>query len=461
MNKIFKPFIAILKIIYKIVDKLIVTPISKLVYRISKLGKNNGGRIEKILNRPIVLLYLSLALALLIFYKTNDQVFSYMENEAEILNNQKINVIYNSEKYVVEGLPKTVDITLIGSKSSLFLAKQIGDHKVVLDLTNYEPGTYKAKLKYNHSMSKINYKLDPSIVSFTISEKESKVFDLDYDLINVDKFNEQLNIENVSMEKNEIIIKGSKNTLDSIATVKALIDLEKVNISTKGEYDINNAQYSGSIRLVAYNKKGNRVKNIEMVPNNMGAKIKVESYSVELPVKVTTSGDITTGYAINSINSSISKVTVYGDQEVLDTLSYIEAPIDVTGLSTDKTFSGVKLTKPAGVRSMSATTTSVTVTLDSEATKEFDGIVIESRNLANGYTVAALSESDRTIKVIAKGVKSALDNLEASKIKAYIDLTGYNTSGTYEVEVKLETDDSRFTLLSASSKVNIKISKSS
>ena len=71
------------------------------------------------------------------------------------------------------------------------------------------------------------------------------------------------------------------------------------------------------------------------------------------PVKVVTSGSITTGYAINSINSSVAKVTVYGDQEVLDNLSSIEAPIDVTGLSTNKTFSGVTLTKPAGVRYMS------------------------------------------------------------------------------------------------------------
>ena len=109
---------------------------------------------------------------------------------------------------------------------------------------------------------------------------------------------------------------------------------------------------------------------------------------------------------------------------------------------------------------MSETTTSVTVTLDQESSKEFPGIVIESRNLANNYTVSALSESDRTITVIAKGVTSALDSLDASKIKAYIDLSGYTEVGTYEVEVKLETDDSRFTLVSTNSKVRIKISKS-
>ena len=72
--------------------------------------------------------------------------------------------------------------------------------------------------------------------------------------------------------------------------------------------------------------------------------------------------------------------------------------------------------------------------------------------------VSALTENDRTITVLAKGVSSALETLEASKIKAYIDLTGY-TAGTYEVEVKLETDDSRFALVSTTSKVNIKITK--
>ena len=454
MSKIFKPFIIILKVLYRIIDKLIVTPISKLIYRIGQLGKNNNGRFEKVLNRPIVLLYVSLICSLLVFWLIDAKVLSLVDNEAEIINDQKVNVIYNEENYVVEGVPESVDITLIGSKSNLYLAKQIGDHKVVLDLTNYGPGTYKVKLKYNHSMNNVSYKLDPSTISIKISEKDSMVFNLTYDLVNEKKLDKKLNINSVTLDKNEIIVKGSKETLETISNVKALIDVGSIGLTNKGEYDVD------SIKLVAYDENGNIVKNVEMVPNSISAKIKVDSYSVELPIKVVTSGNITTGYAINSINSSVSKVTVYGDQEVLDNLTYIEAPIDVTGLSTDKTFSGVTLTKPAGVRDMSDNTTSVTVTLDTESTKEIEGIVIESRNLASGYSVAALSEEDRTIKVIAKGVPTALENLDISKIKAYIDLSGY-TAGTYEVPVKIETDDSRYTLVPANSKVNIKISKSS
>lgn len=454
MNKILKPIIALFKVLYNILDKLIVTPISKLIYRINKLGKNNNGKLEKILNRPIVLLYISLICAIAVFYLVDSKVISLVDNEAEVITGQPVNIIYNEENYVVEGVPETVDITLIGSKSNLYLAKQIGDHEVVLDLTDYEPGTYKVKLKYNHSMNNVSYKLDPGTVSIKISEKESEVFNLSYDLVNENKLDKKLNISSVTLDKSEVIVKGSRETLDTISNVKALVDVEAAGLTNKGEYEVD------SIKLVAYDHNGNKVNNVEMVPNNINAKVKVDSYSVELPVKVVTSGNITTGYALNSINSSVTKVTVYGDQEVLDTLSAIEAPIDVTGLSTDKTFSGVTLTKPAGVRYMSDTTTSVTVTLDQETSKEFAGIVIESKNVAEGYTVSALTENDRTITVIAKGVSSALESLDASKIKAYIDLSGY-TAGTYEVEVKLDTDDSRYTLVSTTSKVNIKISKSS
>lgn len=454
MNKILKPIIALLKIIYNILDRLIVIPISKLIYRISKLGKNNNGKLERILNRPIVLLYVSLLCAIAVFYLTDSKVISLVDNEAEVITGQPVNIIYNEENYVVEGVPETVDITLIGSKSNLYLAKQIGDHKVVLDLTNYDPGTYKVKLKYNHSMNNVSYKLDPGSISIKISEKESEVFNLSYDLVNENKLDKKLNISSVKLDKSEVIVKGSRETLDTISNVKALVDVEAAGLTNKGEYEVD------SIKLVAYDHNGNKVNNVEMVPNNISAKVKVESYSVELPVKVITTGNITTGYALNSINSSVTKVTVYGDQEVLDALTSIEAPIDITGLSTDKTFSGVTLTKPAGVRYMSETTTSVTVTLDQESSKEFTGIVIESKNVASGYSVSALTENDRTITVIAKGVSSALENLDASSIKAYIDLSGY-TAGTYEVEVKLQTDDSRYTLVSTTSKVNIKISKSS
>ena len=452
MNKIIKIFINFFKCIYRIIDKLIVTPISKIIYKLNEILKNNGGKIEKLLNRPNVLIYVSLISAIAIFLVIDMQVLDLTNQEAEIISGQEVKVVYNQEEYVVEGVPETVDITLIGSKSNLYLAKQIGEHEVLLDLTGYTIGTYKVKLTYNHSITSVNYKLDPMTVTVKISKKESAIKPLTYDILNEEK-DSKLTINEVELDRSEVIVKGSKESLDKVAKVKALIDLKKAGITEKGEYNVD------SVTLVAYDNEGNRMENIEVVPNKVSAKLKIDSYFVELPVKVVTGeGKLTKGYAISSISNTVTKVEVYGEKEVIDELTYIEAPIDISGLSTDKTFN-VNLAKPNGVRYMSETSAKVTITVGPEASKTFEDIAVESINLANDFSVSAATEEDKTIDVIVKGVQSALDNLDPSQIKAYIDLSGYNTEKSYEVEVKLSIDDPRFSLVSTKQKVNINVVK--
>ena len=211
-----------------------------------------------------------------------------------------------------------------------------------------------------------------------------------------------------------------------------------------------------SIVLVAYDNEGNRLSNVEIVPGKISASVTVDSYYAELPVKVVTEGTLTTGYAINSVTSSVSKVGVYGDEEAIKSLSYIEAKINVNGLSTDKTYN-VSLIKPTGVRYISESSTKVDVKLEKESSREITGIVVERENLGNGYNVTAYSEEDRNITVIVKGVSSVIDSLEASDIKAVIDLSGY-TPGTYDVKVKVVVNDVRVTALPKSETVKIRIS---
>lgn len=449
MNKIFKPIILFFKAIYRFIDRLTVTPISRLIYRLSELSKNNSGKIERLLNRPNVLLYISLFSAIALFVLIDTKAINLVTDEAEILSDQPVNVIYNEEAYVVDGVPETVDITLIGRKSSLYLAKQLGEHEVVMDLSGYGVGTYKVKLKYNHSVESVDYKLDPGTVTVKISEKVSDVKTLDYDLLNEDKLDKKLSIKSVELDRNEVIVKGSKETLDKVAKVKALIDLEAAKLTEKGTFTVD------SIILVAYGSDGKKIDNVEIVPAKISASLTVDSYYVELPVKVVTTGTINSGYALSSVTSSVTKVGVYGDETEIKKLSYIEAKIDINKLNSDKKFN-VTLTKPAGVRYLSETNTTVEVKLDTESSKEFSNIIIESINLGTGYSVNAISEEDRTIEVIAKGVSSVLDTVDTSKIKAYIDLSGYGP-GTYDVPVKVSSDDVRITLVPKRATVKVKI----
>ena len=449
MIKIFKAIINFFVGIYKLLDKLVIVPISRFIYRISELLRNNSGRLEKILNRPNVLIYISLFCAIALFLLIDTKSLSLLNDEAEVLNDQPINVIYNEEAFVVEGLPKTVDITLIGRKSDLYLAKQLGEHEVVLDLSNYGTGTYKVKLKYNHNIETVNYKLDPSTLSVKISEKVSGSKTLTYDLLNEDKLNSKLNNKNIALDRNEVIVKGTNETLEKIAKVKALIDLKAANLTEKGTTTVD------SIILVAYANDGTILDNIEIVPAKISASITVDSYSAELPVKVVTEGNLTTGYALSSANSSVQKVTVYGEEEAIKELSYIEAKINIENLSTDKTFN-VSLTKPAGVKYMSESNATIDVKLETETSKEISGISVKPINLGDRLKAAAASYEDQNITVIVKGASSALEKLEAKDIIATVDLSGY-TTGTHEVKVEATTSDIRISVIPKVSTIKVRI----
>ena len=52
INKILKFFVKIFKILYRILDVLIITPISKSVYWLLDGLNNKNGRLDKFLNNP-------------------------------------------------------------------------------------------------------------------------------------------------------------------------------------------------------------------------------------------------------------------------------------------------------------------------------------------------------------------------------------------------------------------------
>ena len=194
-----------------------------------------------------------------------------------------------------------------------------------------------------------------------------------------------------------------------------------------------------------------------MAPNKINASVVVDSYYAELPVKVVTTGNIKSGYAISSLNSSVQKVGVYGDEEVIKKLQYIEAKIAVDEITKDTNIS-VALEKPSGVRYMTEATTNVEIKVDQEISKEFEGISLEYSNLANGYTAGMGPGTDNTVIVIAKGVSSVLDVFDTTKISATVDLSGL-TAGTHEVEVKVTSDDVRVQLIPKVKTVKIVIIK--
>ena len=452
LNSILKFFKVIFKAIYKVIDIIIVTPLSKLVYFIGDKLNNKNGRFDKFLGNPNTLIYLSLLCALCAFFAVDSKVINLVETEATVLSGQKITAEYNEEAYVVEGIPESADLVLMGRKSDLYLAEQLGDHKITLDLTGLGEGTHKVSLKYNNPINSLDYKLDPSRVTVVIYKKVSESRTLTTDIINMDKLNDTLVISSVKLDRDEVIIKSYKNKLETVASVKAIVDVNALSTSTAGSYKLDN------VKLVAYDEKGTEISDIEIIPETVSATVMITSPSKVVPIKIVPIGNVASGSAISSITSNINNVTLYGEENILDTIDEISIEIDVNGLSVDKTYQET-IVKPNGIRSMSETNATIKVKMETETSKEFADIPLVFENLdTTKYKALASSASDTKVNVVVKGVSTILEKLDSNNIKAYVDLSDLS-EGTFEVPVMVTGTDLKLSYSSRTTKVTVIITK--
>ena len=454
MNKILDLVIAFFKAIYKIIDRFIITPISRFLYNISELIKGKS-YLNRLINRPKFLVYASLVLAVTMFFLIDSKVINLVENESEVITNIPVTVKYNNEAYVVEGVPKYVDMVLTGRKSDIYLAKQLGEHEVILDLTDYQPSNvaHKVKLTYTKSIKSLSYKLNPTYANVTIKNKVSALQTVSYELLNLNKLNSKLSVESVTLNKSEVVVKGSAETLNEIAAVKALIDLNNSDLKDASSYELEN------IPLVAYDSKGKIISDVEIVPGTLNATIKLDTYSVQVPISVQTTGKLLTGKAISKIsinNNDTYSVEIYGDKESISNIKSVPVTINVAGQggNANKSYT-VSLSKPQGVKYMSADMVTINLSFDDEKqrTIEIKPNTIIPRNLNSSLVANATTNANIVVQV--KGVQSVIDELKPEDINAYIDLSKYGT-GEYNVEVKIDNNDPKITYVVGSS-LGIKI----
>ena len=450
LKKLGRAVYRFIEAIYKIIDKIIITPISKLMIMIMKLFRTNNKPFDRLLNNKIFLIVFSLILAFTAFVIVDKNADIMLNKSADVLTNQELKALYNEEAYVVEGLPDKVDITLIGRRADLYLAKQYPNDEVIVDLRDLRAGTHEVALKYNGTVSSVEYKLTPSTVAVVIYEKLREARTITAEILNEQKMDTRYNVSNISFSRNEVYIKGAAYKLEQVAIVKALVDVSKIVNPSVGTTTLKD------IPLVAYDSNGEKV-DVEIVPKTVDATLDITSPSKEVPLRVVPEGNVVFGKSIDSITLSETKVSIYGDSESLDKITSIPVKINVNDLNKNTEFN-VNLSKPSGVKEMSISSVVVKVTLDSITEKKVTGVSIETKNLDNGLVAQAASKEDSSIDVIVKGTENNLKNITADNIKAVVDLQGLS-SGTHEIEVIVTGDDVKLSYTPQKTKVKIIIRK--
>ena len=144
----------------------------------------------------------------------------------------------------------------------------------------------------------------------------SRQFDIGYDYINTDKIDSKLVLGKPEFETTRVNVRASQETLDSIAFVKALIDVAG-----------HDATFETNAPLVAYDKNGYPV-NADITPSTVKVKVDMTTPSKEVPIVLETTGVVPDGMAIESIAMDHQSVTIYAPESVLSKVDKITVSLD-------------------------------------------------------------------------------------------------------------------------------------
>lgn len=356
----------------------------------------------------VVSLVLAVLLYAIVNYNALSTSFQSSLRYSKTLSDVTVLAKYNSDTFEISGLPEKVDVILTGDAANVTSAANAENGTVICDLDGLTEGEHEIKLTTEGYGNNVNVVVNPTNVNVVMKKKTTRQFDISYDFINQDKMEQIYSAGTPEFEYTKINVRASKDTLDSIAFVKALIDVSGQS-----------ADFEQDAVLVAYDSSGKPV-NADIVPNTVHAKVPVTSPNKSVNIQVQVSGEVPDGKAIDSITMDQQTVTIYGSETTLANIDQVVVTLDAGTLTKDSTVLR-PIVLPAGVTSATNTQVTMNITLADAEEKTIDDIPINVIN-NNKHYKASQPDNKTTTSVTVKGTKNNIDKLAADDINVYIDM---------------------------------------
>ncbi len=355
--------------------------------------------------------FVSLILAVMMYavvnYNSRASIYTNTLRTAKDLTNLTVTAKYNADTFELSGLPETADITITGDATSVTSAANV-DGVIFADLEGLTEGTHEVKLEAEGYGANVSIKINPSTAVVTLKKKTTQAYDLSYDFINLDKMENIYSVGTPVFEFTRVNVRASKDTLNSIAFIKALIDVSGQT-----------ADFTQDARLIAYDANGLPVV-ADIYPSTIEVTVPVTSPNKTVPIAVEVTGDIPEGQAIDSIEMDQQSVTIYGPESVLGQIDQVVVTLNASTITKDSTIMR-PITLPAGVNSSNINQITVSIKLAEGSSRTIDDVKINYRNNVNNYK-ASTSDNKTTTSVTVFGTEANIANITADNINVYVDM---------------------------------------
>ncbi|ASF37783.1 hypothetical protein CEH05_01065 [Halobacillus halophilus] len=267
--------------------------------------------------------------------------FNENSSDMETMDNIPLEIRFDSEEYVVSGLPQEVSVTVEGQASVVTPVVRQKNFTVFVDLNGLGPGVHEVSLQHSGISNQLSVSLKPKTIEVTIEEKVSEDFEVKVDYLNESRLGSELVLEEPTVQPEMATITGSSSVVDRVASVKAVVDVGSAQSSLE---DV-------EAPVKVYDEQGNEL-NVLVDPTTVIVNVPLSKRKKEVPVQVTPKGGAPEGVVVNSVTTSTETVTLYGPEDVLAVINKLEEiPVDITEVTEDQT-QEVEIPVPNGVTSV-------------------------------------------------------------------------------------------------------------
>ena len=343
---------------------------------------------------------------------------------SKVLSNVSINTRYNSESFELSGVPTACEIVITGEAANVTNAAAKKGY-CQIDLEGYTEGTHTIKMSAVGYGDNVTSVVSPSEVTVTLKKKTTMQFDLTYDYINKNMMESKYILGEPEFSQGaKINIRASQDTLNSIALVKALIDVSGATTNFETEAPI-----------VAYDKNGKTIV-AEIVPEKIDVNVIVTSPSAEVAIKLHPIGQAPIGLAIDEVQITDHQTTrIYGPESVINSISEVYVNFDMSTINENANLEIIlPVTLPSGVNASDVNVVNAKVTL-----AEVQSTLIENvpLNAINNNANLGVSEIDfKNVNVTVSGSANNIEKVSANDINVYFEMP--QEPGTYDLPLFVE-----------------------
>lgn len=207
--------------------------------------------------------------------------------------------------------------------------------------------------------------------------------------------------------------------------------------------------------MTVYDEDGN-ILAVEAYPSVVDVTVPITSPSKKLPLNIKNEGELGEGLSIASIEAVPNEVTVYGPQDVLNPLEFIDGvTVDLSKIKDD-TVLDVDIPVPDGATKVSPEKIQIKVDVDKEEERVFENLPVRIRGLGEGKILQFTDPDSRELDLSVTAAPNVLEKMNPSDLELFINVNDLS-DGEHDVKVEVNgPQDIKWSL--PEEQVNVKIS---